>query len=71
MSRPAFAIQQWSQSLPPLSRALMGLTVVVSNWEMRRHTRKALRKLDIHLLKDVGLDQARAEEEFNKPFWWK
>lgn len=70
MSRPAHALLERSQALPPLSRALMGLTVVVLRWEMRHRTRKSLAKLDDHLLKDVGLGRLEAQEEWDKPFWW-
>lgn len=71
MSRPAEALLRRPQTLPPLSRALMGLTVVVAEWEMRRRTRKSLEALDDHLLKDVGLSRAEAEAEWDKPFWWR
>lgn len=70
MSRPTQALLERSQALPPLSRALMGLTVVVLRWEMHHRTRKSLAKLDDHLLKDVGLSRAAAEQEWDKPFWW-
>lgn len=56
-------------SLPPLSRGLVGLALVVRAWEERLHTRRALNRLDDHLLRDVGLDAARAAEEGDKPFW--
>ena len=71
MSRPVQALLRRPQSLPPLSRALMGLTVVVANWEMRHRTRNSLAALDDHLLKDVGLSRATAEAEWDKPFWWR
>ncbi len=71
MSRPALALLQRSQSLPPISRALMGVTVAVLTWEMRARSRKSLAKLDDHLLRDIGVGRADAEVEWQKPFWWK
>jgi uncharacterized protein YjiS (DUF1127 family) len=71
MSRPALALLERSQALPPLARALMGLTVVVLNWEMRHRTRQSLAKLDGHLLNDIGLNRFEAEAEWAKPFWGK
>ena len=71
MSRPALALLERSQSLPPLTRALMGLTMVVLNWEMRHRTRQSLAKLEDHLLDDIGLNRFEAQEEWAKPFWWK
>jgi uncharacterized protein YjiS (DUF1127 family) len=42
--------------------------MIVAAW--RRHqTRMALARLDAHLLKDIGLTYAEAENEMNKPFW--
>lgn len=64
-----FALPQ-VQALPPISRLLMGFAVVVARWEMNLRTRKALQRLDDHLLRDVGLDRLRAEAEWDKPFWW-
>lgn len=71
MSRPALALLERSQSLPPLTRVLMGLTMVVLNWEMRQRTRQSLAKLEDHLLDDIGLNRFEAQEEWAKPFWWK
>ena len=64
-----FAAPQ-AQILPPFSRLLMGIAVLVARWEMNTRTRKALRNLDDHLLRDVGLDQITAQSESDKPFWW-
>ena len=35
----------------------------------RRRSRQALRELDDHLLKDIGLSRADAEREARRPFW--
>ena len=70
MSLPTLALLERSQSLPPLTRMLMGLTKATLNWEMRRRTRKSLEKLDDHLLSDIGLSRGQAQEEWQKPFWW-
>jgi uncharacterized protein YjiS (DUF1127 family) len=67
----ALALLEGSQSLPPLTRILMGLTKVVHNWEVQRRTRKSLAKLEDHLLKDIGISRHEAKVEWNKPFWWK
>jgi uncharacterized protein YjiS (DUF1127 family) len=59
-----------SQSaLPPLSAALVALAKVVLVWETRRQTRRNLRVLDDHLLRDVGLQRETAMAECDKPFW--
>lgn len=56
--------------LPPISRLLMAAAVTVARWEMNTRTRKSLEKLDNHLLCDIGLTQAEAKVEWDKPFWW-
>ena len=56
-------------SLPPLTRALVGLAQIVLIWETRRTGRHALKALDAYLLRDIGLDIATAQAEAVKPFW--
>ncbi|MDO8881968.1 MAG: DUF1127 domain-containing protein [Pseudotabrizicola sp.] len=56
-------------SLPPLSRLVLAAAVRVVTWENRQRTRKGLKRLDRHLLRDVGLDPITAEAEANRRFW--
>ena len=56
-------------SLPPLSRLVLAAAVRVVTWESRQRTRKDLRRLDGHLLRDVGLDPMTAESESTRRFW--
>lgn len=56
-------------SLPPLSRMLVTVALVLANWEDRRRTRTSLARLDDHLLQDIGLGTDRAAREIAKPFW--
>jgi len=55
--------------LPPLSRLLVGIALMLAAWEDRRRTRAALARLDDHLLQDIGLGADRAAGECTKPFW--
>lgn len=38
-------------------------------WAERRRMRRALARMDEHLLKDIGLTPGEAENEIQKPFW--
>jgi uncharacterized protein YjiS (DUF1127 family) len=38
-------------------------------WSSRRHTRRQLRMMDDHMLRDVGLSPDEALAEGLKPFW--
>jgi uncharacterized protein YjiS (DUF1127 family) len=55
--------------LPPVSAALYALANIVRTWEERRITRQALKRLDAHMLQDIGLSDREAEAETAKPFW--
>lgn len=55
--------------LPPLSRIAFAVALTVFAWENRRRTRNALKRLDVHMLRDIGLDPLRAQDEASKPFW--
>ncbi len=59
----------YNRPLPPLARVLHGLTLVVLRWEERRQTRRNLRALDDHLLRDIGIPPDVAWREGQKRFW--
>jgi len=56
-------------SLPPLSQVVMAVALLVVVWELRHRTRNGLRRLDGHLLRDIGLDALSVDAECAKPFW--
>lgn len=56
-------------SLPPVSRMLVSVALALAAWDDRRRTRASLARLDMHLLKDIGLGADRAAHECAKPFW--
>ena len=55
--------------LPPFSRVLLNVTLMLVTWDLRRRTRKDLRSLSAHMLTDIGIDPQRAAVEADKPFW--
>lgn len=56
-------------SLPPVSRLMVSVALTLARWEERRRSRRALSLLDAHMLRDIGLTEARANAETGKPFW--
>lgn len=58
-----------AQALPPVSRLVLMLAQTVVTWDLRRQGRRALRRLDDHLLNDIGLAPDLASTEGAKPFW--
>ena len=38
-------------------------------WAERVRSRRELARLDDHMLGDIGLNRARVEREYDKPFW--
>lgn len=58
-----------ARALPPLSRVLIRVALVVAEWDNRRRTRHSLAQLDPHMIRDIGLDPLVAEIEAAKPFW--
>lgn len=58
-----------AQPLPPLSRALVTLALTVAAWELRHRTRKQLKHLPHHMLRDIGLNPGEVSAEIEKPFW--
>jgi uncharacterized protein YjiS (DUF1127 family) len=42
---------------------------MISLWQERAEGRQHLAALDDHMLADIGLTRAEAEQEANKPFW--
>ena len=55
--------------LPPVAAAVFALAVTVLKWEQRQQTRRALKRLDAHMLEDIGLSARAAQAEGDKSFW--
>ena len=55
--------------LPSAAHALIALAVVMTKWDRYRRTRKTLKELEPHLLRDIGLSHDAAQIEAGKPFW--
>ncbi len=55
--------------LPPVSRVLFNLARLTLLWEQRRATRRAMARLDRHMMRDIGLTPDVVAEETAKPFW--
>ncbi|MFZ5963751.1 DUF1127 domain-containing protein [Thalassococcus sp. BH17M4-6] len=56
-------------ALAPQAAVALYVAVVLTKWSTRYRTRRALAKLDPHLLKDVGITPAEARAEAARRFW--
>ncbi len=50
-------------------RRWLDALLTLEAWLDRREQRHALRGLDDHMLRDIGLSRSAAEHEAGKPFW--
>lgn len=41
----------------------------VAAWHARARARRDLARLDVHMLRDIGLDESDARRESARPFW--
>ncbi|EDZ40783.1 MAG: DUF1127 domain-containing protein [Rhodobacteraceae bacterium] len=55
--------------MPLLATLAVRVAVTSSKWATRYRTRLALKDLDAHLLRDIGVTQETASIEANKRFW--
>ncbi len=55
--------------LPVVAGLAVKFAVTVVKWDTRRKTRRSLKELEPHLLRDIGLDRFSAQAEATKPFW--
>jgi uncharacterized protein YjiS (DUF1127 family) len=55
--------------LPTLARVAVTVAVMATKWDMNWRTRKALGRLELHELDDIGLDSRVAKREANKRFY--
>jgi uncharacterized protein YjiS (DUF1127 family) len=69
VTRPALAYLEAATTLPAISVLALRVAVTVATWAERQRTRKDLRALDHHGLRDIGLTRSQALREGQKPFW--
>ena len=72
MNRNGSAAFSVSHSAPSSLGAMLGdATAMINVWRWRRRERRAIRHLDDHMLRDIGLDRFVAEQIGTRPFWKK
>jgi uncharacterized protein YjiS (DUF1127 family) len=64
-SIPAVALR----NRPVVDTTLVRVVDTVLYWHERVKSRRMLASLDERMLRDVGLDQATAQRESDRPFW--
>lgn len=58
-----------SRPLTPAATFALKLVVIMVKWSERARTRTELCRLEPHVLEDIGITQAQAKQEAEKPFW--
>lgn len=58
-----------SPRLPLVATLAVRFAYAVTEWDTRQRTRKQLKKLDIRLLKDIGVSRLEADRERALRFW--
>ena len=58
-----------SPRLPLVATLAVRFAYAVTEWDTRRRTRKQLKTLDNHLLKDIGITRLQADRERALRFW--
>ena len=61
-------LSQSLRHIAPHNAKRAGLRARVTKWLEMRQTRAALARLDQHLLRDIGLDDAQAKAEARRTF---
>jgi len=59
-------------SRPVAFRAAVALRTLLDDakvWPIRSRHRRALARLDLHMLEDIGITPAQRDRECAKPFW--
>ncbi len=52
-----------------VKEAIIGVFMVLQNWQVRALMRHRMADLDERLLDDIGLTREQVETEAEKPFW--
>lgn len=52
-----------------LAGRLSAVLDMAARWQRRRIERRAMRQLDDHMLRDIGLGRLQMEEMAARPFW--
>jgi uncharacterized protein YjiS (DUF1127 family) len=69
MIETSFSLPGARIRIPELPAQLSRLFGLIATWRERHAWRVDMRRLDDHMLADIGLSRADAEAEIAKPFW--
>lgn len=58
-----------SPRLPLVAVLAVRFAGIVTTWDHNLRTRYQLKHLDHHMLNDIGLTEAQAHKESERPFW--
>lgn len=67
-ARPLHYLQS-RKAIPPMGLVALRIAVMVTKWDQRAKTRRALNRLSDSDLRDVGISRGEAYTESRRPFW--
>ncbi len=67
--RPVITALENNRHIPTIAVFLVWIANVVTLWSHRSRSRKALRNLGDHGLRDIGISRQQAKKESLKRFW--
>jgi len=56
-------------SFTPGNNPIANLRAQTSVWQLRHKSRRELRRVEDHILRDIGIDREAANREASKRFW--
>ena len=64
-----FTVMATAPRLPLVAAYLVKFACVVTTWDARARSRRALAQLSDQQLEDIGISRGRASTEAARPFW--
>jgi uncharacterized protein YjiS (DUF1127 family) len=68
-TRAAHMLPRTETANPQTTNLMRSLLGMLATWSYRHAERRAMRQIDDHLLRDIGLNRVQVEAMAARPFW--